>query len=46
LGKNGEELETMEEQETCEKRDDEDDPGGRRNQEGKVRHTRVNRRRR
>ena len=31
LGKNGEELETMEEQETHKKRDNEDDSGGKRN---------------
>jgi len=40
LGKNGEELEMMEGQETCEKRDDENNPG-RRNQGGKIRYTRV-----
>jgi len=38
----GEELETMEGQETHEKRDDEDNSRGRRNQGGKIRDTRVN----
>jgi len=41
LGKNGEKLETMEGQETYEKKDDEDNPGRRRNQEGKIRDIRV-----
>ena len=43
LGKNGEKLETMEGQETCEKRDDENNPRGWRNWRGKIRNMRVNR---
>jgi len=46
LGKIGKELEMMEEQETQEKRNNEDDLRGRRNQEGKLRDTRVDGRRR
>jgi len=41
LGKNGEELEMMEGQETHEERDNEDDSRGRRNQGGKIRDMRV-----
>jgi len=41
LGKNGEKLETIERQETREKGDNEDNPGRRRGQEGKIRDMRV-----
>jgi len=37
LGENGEELETMEGQETHKKGNNEDNSGGRRNQGGKIR---------
>ena len=46
LGKTGKKLKTMEREETSKKRDDEDDPRGRRNQERKIRSKRVDRRRR
>jgi len=41
LGKNREELEMVEEQETHKKKDDEDNPGERRNQGRKIRDMRV-----
>jgi len=45
LGEVREELETIEEQETYKKRDDEDDPGRRRNQGRKIGSSRMDRRR-
>jgi len=46
LGKNREKLETIERQETCEKRDNKDDPRGWRNWRGKIGNMRVDEKRR